>query len=236
MLCIGDSITRHGASERTRTNLGWNHVAGMAASAEENDYAHRLARLVQTALPDRRVELHFHIGGGSGKASQRLAAIDTVLPLKPHLVVVQLGEHEKESDGIESLKTNYEQLLTAFDRQTPHRPLVIATGTWSLGKQEPLPAKSATADAWRYTGWPATVDRVMADICLKHGIPFVPVNDLARNPANRGWGTSPGVKWHPNDNGHAGYAQKIFTAWQAATADIVPAKQGHTKTAATDRP
>ncbi|EIP99673.1 hypothetical protein OpiT1DRAFT_04200 [Opitutaceae bacterium TAV1] len=207
-------ITRHGVGEYTRQKLGWDHVAGMAASAEENDYAHRLARLVQDALPERRVELHFHTAGGSGKASQRLAAIDTVLPLNPHLVVVQLGEHEREVDGIESLKTNYENLVTAFDRQALHRPLVIATGTWSLGKQEPLPDAPG---GWRYTGWPATVDRVMRDVCLKHGIPFVPVNDLARDPANRGWGTSPGVKWHPNDNGHAGYAKKIFAVWQTST-------------------
>jgi len=207
ILCIGDSITRHGTSDDTKQRLGWGHVAGMAATSEETDYAHRLASLVQTTMPNRPVELSFHTSGGSGSARQRLSTISEALPIAPHLVVIQLGEHEKEADGEASLRESYEALVSAFDQQSP-RPLIIATGVWSLSKQE----KDATGQS-RYTGWAATVEDTMRSVCEKKGIPFVSVSDLASDPACRGWGEHPGVKWHPNDSGHKGYARKIFAAY-----------------------
>ncbi len=204
VLCIGDSITRHGiAAER----LGWDHEAGMAASSEDRDYAHRLVQMIQETMPDRRVTLHIHTGGGSGKALQRLSTIDEVLPVRPHLVVIQLGEHEKEPDGVEALRDSYEGLVTAFDNQQP-KPIIIATGNWSLCKQE-----KDVDGHYTYTEWSATVEQTMRSVCEKHGIPFVSVSDLARDPACRGWGTHKGVKWHPNDKAHEGYAQKIFKAY-----------------------
>ena len=212
ILCIGDSITRHGTSEDTQKRLGWNHVAGMAATSEETDYAHRLASLVQATMPDRPVELSFHTSGGSGSARQRLSTISEAFPIAPHLVVIQLGEHEKEADGAEALRESYDALVSAFDQQSP-RPLIIATGLWSLSKQE----KDANGKL-HYTGWAATVEDTMRSVCETRGIPFVSVSDLARDPECRGWGEHPGVKWHPNDNGHAGYARKIFAAYSVPQA------------------
>lgn len=212
ILCIGDSITRHGTSEDTQKRLGWDHVAGMAASREENDYAHRLSRLVQDTMPDRKVELYFHTSGGSGTAKQRLSTISEAVPIAPHLIVIQLGEHEKEADGEASLRESYEALVTSFDQQTP-RPLIIATGLWSLSKQE-----KDESGRLHYTGWAETIENTMKTICEQHHISFVSVSDLARDPACRGWGEHPGVKWHPNDQGHEGYARKIFEAYlQKAT-------------------
>ena len=207
ILCIGDSITRHGTSDDTKVRLGWSHVAGMAATSEQTDYAHRLASLVQATMPNRPVELSFHTSGGSGSARQRFSTISEALPIAPHLVVVQLGEHEKEADGAEALRESYEALLSSFDQQSP-RPLIIATGVWSLGKQE-----KDTAGVLRYTGWAATVENTMKSVCAKKGVPFVSVSNLARDPACRGWGEHPGVKWHPNDSGHEGYARQIFAAY-----------------------
>lgn len=210
VLCIGDSITRHGTSEDTKKRLGWDHVAGMAATEESKDYAHLLTRLIQGTIPDRKVELYFHTSGGSGSAKQRLSTISEALPIAPHLVIIQLGEHEKEADGEAALRESYGALVTAFDQQNP-RPIIIATGLWSLSKQE-----KGENGAFQYTGWAATVENAMKAICQKQGIPFVSVSELARDPGCRGWGEHPGVKWHPNDQGHAGYARKIFDAYLVA--------------------
>lgn len=204
ILCIGDSITRHGTSDSLKARLGWDHVAGMAASDESKDYAHLLAEKVQAALPTRRVELYFHTFGGSGKVSQRLAAIDQVLPVEPDLVVVQLGEHEKEPEGTAPLRGDYANLLTAFDGQK-EPPVVIATGTWN-------PSLNHSEDG-RYLDWSATIDDVFSSVCNEIGVPFVPVNELALDPTCSGWGNSPGVQWHPNDKGQAGYAKLIFAAF-----------------------
>jgi len=209
ILCIGDSITRHGASEDTRTRLGWDHVAGMAATSEEKDYAHLLASRIQATMPDRPVELSFHTSGGSGSAKQRLSTIQEALPIQPHLVIIQLGEHEKEADGAEALRENYEALITSFQNQ-PNPPRIIATGVWSLSKQ----AKNSQGKLG-YTGWTAIVENTMRTACEKHGVTFISVSEVACDPACHGWGDNPGVKWHPNDKGHEGYASRLFEAYRA---------------------
>ncbi|MCK6487117.1 MAG: SGNH/GDSL hydrolase family protein [Planctomycetes bacterium] len=202
ILYVGDSITLHGTSAAVQKKLKWGHVAGMAASAEGLDYAHLLAGRIAAALPARTVEIRYHTLGGSGSAAQRLSAVAQVLPVAPHLVVVQLGEHEKEAAGAEAFRTSYRGLLAAFDQLTP-RPLVVCTGVWN-------PYGKGTRTA--YQGWPATLDRIMGEACAERGIAFVPVMRYALDPACSGSGESSGVQWHPNDQGHRGYADALFAA------------------------
>ena len=58
---------------------------------------------------------------------------------------------------------------------------------------------------------------MMRQVCRDQGVPFVSVDDLAKNESCRGWGTTIGVQWHPNDKGHAGYAEKLLAAFIATT-------------------
>lgn len=205
ILFIGDSITRHGKSER----LGWNHVSGMAASSEQTDYVHLLANMIQSTIPNKEVDIHIHTGGGSGKAKERYNAINKVIQVRPHLIVIQLGEHEKPEDGAEQLYVDYEKLLTAFNGQSDPKAKIIAVGNWSLSKPQ------RNSDGSRsYSGWALTIEKTMRAVCEKHDIPFVSISEIAMNPYARGWGEHNGVKWHPNDVGHAGYAQKLFKAYQ----------------------
>lgn len=199
ILYIGDSITEHGTNAELAAKLGWDHTAGMAASEQAKDYAHLLASAIQNDLPNCKVEIGFHHGAGSGSVRDRLEAIANSKPFRPDLVVIQLGEHENKSDGEEILRTNYEKLLSAFDDQNP-RPVVLATGNWS-------PAG--------YEGWSGEVQRIMSEECAKKQVPFVSVQDLATDPKYSGWGTSSGVKWHPNDAGQAGYAERLYKAYQS---------------------
>jgi len=203
VLFIGDSITLHGTSAKLKAKLGWGHVAGMAASEEAKDYAHVFADSLQKALPDKKVELYFHTYGGSGTVAQRLSAMDIVRPVEPHLVVIQLGEHEKDQAGLEKLRTDFTALLTSFDTQNP-RPQVICAGPWS---PPPAPGKSS------YDGWAGQVQKVMQETCAANNVPFVSVQDLAEDETCRGWGEHPGVQWHPNDKGHEGYAKKLRQAF-----------------------
>lgn len=207
VLFVGDSITKHGTSPAVAKKLGWKHEAGMAASAEASDYVHVFASQLQAASPGRKVEIYYHTLGGSGSVLQRLAAVDQVKVVEPHLVIVQLGEHEKEADGVDGLRANYARLLAAF-RDQPTPPHVIAVGPWApiLGNQNS-----------RYNGWPGLVEDAMLSVAQEQGVPFVSVRDLADDPLCFGWGESPGVQWHPNDAGHTGYARKIFSAYQKLT-------------------
>lgn len=199
ILFVGDSITRHGFNKNTEAKLGWGHLAGMAASAEVADYAHQFAELMQQRFSDRKVEVYFHTSGGGGSAAERLSAIDDVKPIAPHMVVIQLGEHEKQATGEEALRSNYAALLDEFLRQKP-QPRILCTGVWSPGD-----GRKAS-----YTGWTARVESIMKEECAKRNIPFASVEKYALDPACSGWGTSKGVQWHPNDKGHLGYATALM--------------------------
>ncbi|XHR29704.1 MAG: SGNH/GDSL hydrolase family protein [Chthoniobacteraceae bacterium] len=205
ILYIGDSITLHGTNAAVKSKLKWDHVAGMAASEDSKDYAHLFAALIQETLPDRSVEIYYHTLGGSGAIAERLAAIDQIRGVEPHLVVIQLGEHEKVEDGIETLRRNFDKLLKAFNSQKPP-PRVLCVGPWSP------PTVSGKSS---YKGWTGQVQQVMQECCNSQRIPFVSVQDFAENPDCRGWGESVGVQWHPNDKGHEGYARKLLDAYKS---------------------
>ncbi len=204
ILYIGDSITRHGFSKKTVSELGWDHVAGMAATKEENDYAHLLAAKIQKLMPEKKVDLQFHNKGGSGSAAQRLSAIAEFANIAADLVVVQLGEHEKEAVGVEALESNYRKLLESI-KGWPSKPLVICTGVWN-------PYKAGEKKS--YDGWTRKIEDIMQGTCKGMSIPFASVEKYALDPSCSGSGTSVGVKWHPNDKGMQGYADAIFAAFE----------------------
>jgi len=187
---IGNSITRHGVNEDTISRLGWDHVAGMAASSEDKDFAHRLGAMIQATMKDRKVELCF------GKLS----------PDKPSppidLLVIQAGEHEKFGRTREDIAKDYEQYLLKTYSDLVPKPLILCVGVW------------APSDNVPYGGRDLDVNEAYKSVCAKLNIPFVSVESLATDPTCRGWGTSPGVKWHPNDKGMEGYANLLFEAYQ----------------------
>lgn len=191
---IGDSITRHGFNKNTIKKLKWGYVAGMAASSENKDYAHLLAADIKKMLPARKVRLFFGVGFNSSRALKGIAAIKYY---KPHLIVVQLGEHAKAHTGKEKVKQNYQKLISSLINIKP-KALIICTGVWSIQKGE------------KYSGWSAVVNNIQKDICRGENIPFASVEAYALNPKCHGTGRSSGVRWHPNNQGHAGYAKEIF--------------------------
>lgn len=188
ILFDGNSITRHGVNEDTISRLGWDHVAGMAATSENNDFAHRLGALIQKTMPDRKVELYF---GGS---------VTKDMP-HPDLVVIQTGEHEVPGKTKEKIAELYEKRIMPFYELKP-RPLLLCAGIWSPSDGEP------------YANWARDVNDTYQAVCSKYEIQYASVERLASDPSCRGWGTSPGVKWHPNDKGMAGYADLLFAAYQ----------------------
>lgn len=100
------------------------------------------------------------------------------------------------------------QLISAFDGQNPP-PLVLCTGIWGPGDGR----------VTSYSGWIATVERVMSEECFAKGIPFASVEQYALDPACSGTGGSAGVQRHPNDRGHLGYATELVGLFDAATSD-----------------
>ncbi len=203
ILFVGNSITRHGiAIDKLYKGapLKWDHVAGMAASCEDKDFAHLLAASLQAAMPGRKLELYFHdvnwlLAGG------KLAGADDKPYPHPHVVVVQTGEHEGPGKSKDEVAKAYEQfLIRPFQNMKP-RPVILCAGIWFPSDGEP------------YGGWVRNVDDAYKAVCSNYTIPYVSVERLASDPSCRGWGEHPGVKWHPNDKGMEGYAAMLFDAY-----------------------
>ena len=147
------------------------------------------------------------IPGGFGTPDYRLSTVVAESEgYNPNLVIIQHGEHEQGSLGTAALADTYNKLLDLFSN-APSHPKIVCVGVWSSS----LSPTGAT-----YTDWSATVEQTMRGICAKRGIPYVSVEPIAADPADHGYGKDPGVQWHPNDAGHAKYADAIFAAVPSA--------------------
>ncbi|HEV7300134.1 MAG TPA: SGNH/GDSL hydrolase family protein [Tepidisphaeraceae bacterium] len=198
ILYIGDSITQHLPNEK----VGWTYTAGMAASSVEKDYAHLLASSITQALkaPKTKVEPMFLAHGG-GKVRNYLGRTDEYSSFEPDLAIVQFGENEKPGDGFETFAEDYATLLKELNGLSP-KPRIICTGVWAPTAGNP------------YSGPAATIEAAVQRAAQEHGAGFAPIQQAAVDPANRGFGATKGVQWHPNDQGMKAYADSIFAVWQ----------------------
>ena len=205
ILFVGNSITQHGFNADTLRDLHWDHLSGMAASDQGHDYVHRLLGKIRATMPERPIAVRMTslVPGGLGTTPERLApVVKDSAGFRPDLVIIQHGEHEQAARGAEAVAETYNALLDLFDKATP-RPRIVCVGNWSL---------DLNAGGTGYADFSATVEHTMQDICVKRGIPFVSVASVAADPLCHGAGQNPGVQWHPNDRGHAKYADLVFAA------------------------
>ncbi len=202
---IGDSITRHGFNQQTIEKLKWDHIAGMAASSEDKDFAHLVAAEAGK-ISGKKVKIFF---GRGGDAVNALKGVNEAKAFQPALVVVQLGEHvpskdfgAKDDDSREKIAADYAALLDAL-QALPSAPAIVCTGIWN-------PMQNWAPGTKKYFGRTALIEEVQAEVSKAKGIPFASVEKYALDPACSGTGGSNGVKWHPNDEGQAGYAKEII--------------------------
>lgn len=209
-LAIGDSITLHGPKE----DLGWlGTPRGMAASEPSKDYVNILKGLLQGANPANASEVK--VVGRLGKLSggtieQMNTVLDELKAWRADLVTIQLGENDPLAEiGEEEFEKRYRSLLDAL-LSDGSNPLIICTGVWLPG---------VGLDAGNPTEYPrgsegAIKDAIIRKLCGERRLRYVSIAPVAANPANHGFGETPGVRWHPNDSGMKWYADAIFAAFQ----------------------
>jgi hypothetical protein len=54
-----------------------------------------------------------------GSAAEKAALLNSRASISPHLVVIQLGEHERPARGEDFFRKSYEDLIAFFKRQNP---------------------------------------------------------------------------------------------------------------------
>lgn len=124
-------------------------------------------------------------------------------------MVIQTGEHSQTSrEKVDAFPEIYAKTLDAALKY-PSKPEIIAVGVWTTWPPR--------ADG--YAGYPKMIQNTQRKLSAERNIPFVSVEKLGLDPACSGSGTNGGVKWHPNDKGHEGYAKSIFIVWQKMNAE-----------------
>ncbi|HCU35869.1 MAG TPA: hypothetical protein DGT21_10575 [Armatimonadetes bacterium] len=182
LLIIGNSITRHGP----KADIGWPYECGMAATSEENDFAHLTLGHINAAQPAITAELS--IGRVSDEAQMR--GFEHLLPTDADLVIIELGDNYRGAASVDEFQKPYEQMVAAFTEAGVKR--IFCVGTWGNGKLDPFIKAAAE----------------------KHGAAFVPIGHLFADPANRavseGHFTHSGVNWHPGDHGMKAIADTLW--------------------------
>lgn len=195
VLFLGNSITRHGPAP----NIGWNDDWGMAASALEKDYVHRVAAGL-AGLAGKKPEIKF---ANIADFERGLATYDLDAKLKgeidwkPTLVIVAIGENVaalQTDDAKAQLKSSLGKLLGKFKKSGV--TLVVRSCFWSD------PAK----------------DGILRQACQEAGGIFVDIGALGKDESNYARAERKfehaGVAAHPGDKGMKAIADAILAALQ----------------------
>ena len=184
ILVVGNSITRHGPNKE----IGWERDWGMAASAPEKDYVHRLYDMLTADGQEvfMRVsqcaswEMNFRNeedNGLSNNAGDREFSAD--------LVVFCLGENVKKED-----KPYFKEPLKQFiDHICPNGKVIFSTCFWKN----------------------AIIDDIIKEVALERKAPCID-RFFADDEKNMAIGLfeHEGVAGHPGDLGMEKIAQTIF--------------------------
>jgi len=187
LLAVGNSMTWHPPSKA----LDWAGNWGMAASKQENDYAHVLEQLVKTANPTSAVRLYPRNMSDFEKnpATFDLQRFSFADAFKPTHIIVYLGDNV-------------------------HAPQYAA---FSFAYINALNRLTLNASAKLYcvsTWWvDSTVDATIAAGCKLKGGTYVDISMLSKKPglkADAGDFKNQGVAMHPSDVGMKEIASAIF--------------------------
>lgn len=185
VMIIGNSIMKHGKAPQ----LGWNTDWGMAATAEEKDYAHLLYAKICGALKQQkapelklaRISDENHMKGWDG-----LKGNDA------DVIVIQVSDNYRGKPNAEEFQNNYSQMIR--DLRGDRDPIIVCLTNWGGGK----------------------LNEMIRAAAKENKALSVNLAPLAADPQNKagseGHFTNGGVNWHPGDRGMAAIADAAFAA------------------------
>lgn len=192
----GNSIHRHGVAE----SIGWYNVWGMAASAEEKDYVHRLIWYLGQKYGEDNV---VHVWGQGQSSFETYAPSQTAdydytdylagltefaAREKPDIVTVQYGENGGDMPAA-SWQNALTQFVEALQRGYPDTIVLITCPFW--GGAGKVPGAKAAA---------AALDIPLADISVYGKAEYEAIGLFEHH----------GVSIHPGDAGMEAIAKLMF--------------------------
>ncbi len=187
ILFLGNSITRHAAAPQ----LGWYGDWGMAASARQSDYVHRLVALwngigvkcgyciANLSEWERTCDMSLLDGKYKG-----------ALGYPADIAVLRLGENARLSDDLPSFEESYARLAGML---ADKGSTVVCTDLF-----------------WEHAAFDAFVQK----LAEQNGYAFVQLHDLGGDEKMKAAGRfeNPGVAVHPGDVGMERIAERLFKA------------------------
>jgi len=161
---IGNSITLHSPMH----NIGWLNFNGMAASVEENDYAHIILDNLNIKIGEAHIVNFSCLESGFIFSQTHIRHFEDVVSKKPKIIIIQLGDNLSLdlARPIASLKRiyafaiNYSEVVS---RASASGAMVYCVSTW----------------------WESKIkDFLIRRICEKSGARFVYIGDIFRQEFN----------------------------------------------------
>ncbi|MBR3893890.1 MAG: SGNH/GDSL hydrolase family protein [Clostridia bacterium] len=187
LLCVGNSITWHGYKE----DIGWLGDWGMAASAKEKDYVHRLADKLSRKYGDVEICIaqlaEWECGYAQGPSLLE-EKWNEARDFAADIVVIRLGENMKR-DAAPACKPDFEKMIQYFLKN--ERALVVVSD-----------------DFWKND----VRDAMIREIAEEQGYAFCHIGDLEDDPRTMAIDEYEhrGVGLHPSDYGMELIAQRLF--------------------------
>ncbi len=197
---IGNSITLHGPKE----DIDWHGNWGMAATAAERDFVHRLAKRVEEATK-RKPQLSVRNLADFERGYEGYdfdSGLEETLEFQPDLIIVCLGENVSSLDSaqkVQAFEAAFVNLLQRLGSQAGAKPRpILVRGTF-----------------WRDDA----KERAMKSASEKVKARFVSLEGLDQDPLNFGRAERPwkhaGVGGHPGDRGMEQIAERLWGAISA---------------------
>lgn len=187
ILFLGNSITRHAAAPQ----LGWYGDWGMAASARQNDYVHRLvAMLYESKINTGYCVANLSEWERSCDNSLLCGRYGGALSYPADVAVIRLGENAPLSDRPEQFEECYARLA---EKLAADGKIIICTDLF-----------------WEH----AAFDKFVKNLSEEKDYGFVQIHDLGNDDSMKAVGRfeNVGVAVHPGDGGMEQIARRLFFA------------------------
>ena len=192
VLCLGNSITKHGVKH----DIEWFSDWGMAASKEEYDYCHQLQSMLKK-YNDSSTVTPLNIAYWEQNLNCNIDSLIGEKCLNKDLIVIRLGEnvHDKEL-----FKTRILDLVNVCKKYTSN---VIITGCfWPDADKEEALINAANRNGLEYVP--------LAWISEQQGV-YPKIGDKLYSTSNKPYKVKQDfIITHPNDKGMKMIARKIF--------------------------
>jgi len=184
VVVLGNSIVAHPPSEE----LGWEGDWGMAASARDSDFVHRLERRMQAVNPN--VTLQYGSIAGFERAYWQYDLHELAAFRNPDILIIKISENVAPDSLAERQFSQHYAELVDYLSAGGHTDIIISDGFW-----------------------PSPVNDTIQRYALQNGLDFVELHDLYTSDSTntaKGLFAHAGVANHPSDRGMKHIADRIW--------------------------